>query len=50
MKTYKFKMYSNHNNRELQKTIDSHAHVGITLWRCVADTMLSMGSIPAKKC
>ncbi len=27
MKTYKFKMYSNHNNRELQKTIDSHAHV-----------------------
>ena len=27
MKTYKFKMYSNHNNRELQKTIDSHAQV-----------------------
>ena len=27
MKTYKFKMYSNHNNRELQQTIDSHAHV-----------------------
>ena len=27
MKTYKFKMYSNHGNRELQKTIDSHAHV-----------------------
>ena len=27
MKTYKFKMYSNHGNRELQKTIDSHAEV-----------------------
>ena len=27
MKTYKFKLYSNHGNRELQKTIDSHAHV-----------------------
>ena len=27
MKTYKFKMYSNHTNRELQQTIDSHAHV-----------------------
>ena len=27
MKTYKFKMYSNHSNRELQKTIDSHAQV-----------------------
>ena len=27
MKTYKFKMYSNHGNRELQKTIDSHAKV-----------------------
>ena len=27
MKTYKFKMYSNHGNRELHKTIDSHAHV-----------------------
>ena len=27
MKTYKFKMYSNHGNRELKKTIDSHAHV-----------------------
>ena len=27
MKTYKFKMYSNHGNRELQKTIDSHAQV-----------------------
>jgi putative transposase len=27
MKTYKFKMYSNHGNRELQQTIDSHAHV-----------------------
>ena len=33
MKTYKFKMYSNHNNRELHKTIDSHASV----WNhCVA--------------
>ena len=27
MKTYKFKMYSNHGNRELQKTIDSHGQV-----------------------
>ena len=27
MKTYKFKMYSNHENRELHKTIDSHAQV-----------------------
>ena len=27
MKTYKFKIYSNHGNRELQKTIDSHADV-----------------------
>ena len=27
MKTYKFKMYSNHGNRELYKTIDSHAQV-----------------------
>ena len=27
MKTYKFKMYSNHGNRELHKTIDSHAQV-----------------------
>ena len=27
MKTYKFKLYSNHGNRELQKTIDSHAQV-----------------------
>ena len=27
MKTYKFKMYSNHGNRELQKTIDNHAQV-----------------------
>ena len=27
MKTYKFKMYSNHTNRELQQTIDSHAEV-----------------------
>ena len=27
MKTYKFKMYSNHGNRELHKTIGGHAHV-----------------------
>ena len=27
MKTYKFKMYHNHSNRELHKTIDSHAEV-----------------------
>ena len=27
MKIYKFKMYSNHGNRELQKTIDAHAEV-----------------------
>ena len=27
MKTYKFKMYSTHGNRELHKTLDSHAHV-----------------------
>ena len=27
MKTYKFKLYSNHGNGELYKTIDSHAHV-----------------------
>ena len=27
MKTYKFKLYSNHGNRELHNTIDSHAHV-----------------------
>ena len=27
MKTYKFKLYSNHGNRELQKTIASHAQV-----------------------
>ena len=27
MKTYKFKMYSNHGNGELHKTIDGHAHV-----------------------
>ena len=33
MKTYKFKLYSNHGNRELHKTIDGHAHV----WNhCVA--------------
>ena len=27
MKTYKIKLYSNHGNRELHKTIDGHAHV-----------------------
>ncbi len=27
MKTYKFKLHSNHGNRELHKTIDGHAHV-----------------------
>ena len=27
MKTYKFKMYSNHGNRELHKTIEAHAQV-----------------------
>ena len=27
MKTYKFKLYSNHGNRELHKTIDRHASV-----------------------
>ena len=27
MKTYKFKLYSNHGNRELHKTINGHAHV-----------------------
>ena len=27
MKTYKFKLYSNHGNRELYKTIDGHARV-----------------------
>ena len=27
MKTYKFKLYGNHGNRELHKTIDSHAHI-----------------------
>ena len=27
MKTYKFKLYSNHSNRELHKTIDGHASV-----------------------
>ena len=33
MKTYKIKLYSNHGNRELHKTIDGHAHV----WNhCVA--------------
>ncbi len=33
MKTYKFKMYSHHGNRELHKTIEGHAHV----WNhCVA--------------
>ena len=33
MKTYKFKLYSNHGNRELHKTIDGHADV----WNhCVA--------------
>ena len=33
MKTYKFKLYSNHGNRELHKTIDGHASV----WNhCVA--------------
>ena len=33
MKTYKFKMYSNHGNRQLHKTIDGHASV----WNhCVA--------------
>ena len=33
MKTYKFKLYSNHGNRELHKTIDGHAQV----WNhCVA--------------
>ncbi len=33
MKTYKFKFYSNHGNRELHKTIDGHASV----WNhCVA--------------
>ncbi len=33
MKTYKFRLYSNHGNRELHKTIDEHAQV----WNhCVA--------------
>ena len=33
MKTYKFKLYANHGNRELHKTIDGHAQV----WNhCVA--------------
>ena len=33
MKTYKFKLYSHHGNRELHKTIEGHAHV----WNhCVA--------------
>ena len=33
MKTYKFKLYSNHGNRELHKTIEGHASV----WNhCVA--------------
>ena len=33
MQTYKFKLYSNHGNRELHKTIDGHAHI----WNhCVA--------------
>ena len=33
MKTYKFKLYSNHGNGELHQTIDGHAHV----WNhCVA--------------
>ena len=33
MKSYKFKLYSNHGNGELHKTIDGHAHV----WNhCVA--------------
>ena len=33
MKTYKFKLYSNHGNRELHRTIEGHAHV----WNhCVA--------------
>ena len=27
MKTYKFKLYANHGNRELHKMIDRHAHV-----------------------
>ena len=27
MKTYKFKLYSNHGNRELHRTIDGHAHI-----------------------
>ena len=27
MKTYKFKLYANHGNRELHKTINGHAHV-----------------------
>ena len=27
MKTYKFKMYINHGNRELHKTIEAHAQV-----------------------
>ena len=27
MKTYKFKMYSNHGNSELHKTIEAHASV-----------------------
>ena len=27
MKTYQFKLYSNHGNRELHKTIDGHVHV-----------------------
>ena len=27
MKTYKFKLYSNHGNHELHKTIDGHAHI-----------------------
>ena len=33
MKTYKFKMYSNHGNRELHKTIDGHASVW---YHCIA--------------
>ena len=40
MKTYKFKLYSNHGNRELHKTINGHAHV----WNhCIALQRRSYG-------
>ena len=49
VKTYKFKMYSNHGNRELQKTIDSHAQVWNHFVGLCRRYYAIYGSYPGKK-